>query len=327
MTEVLVTGASGFVGEELVKTLAGRGERVRGLVRTEATAGKVAGWGATPVRGDVRDIDQLRRAMSGCRVVYHVAGVMGGGLSRNHAYEVNVTGTENVLAAARLAGVETLVYVSAAAVLLGSRRVHHADETTPLPFRPLGHYAATKAAAERRVLDAAPMLHTVSVRPPLVWGRVGRGLVKMIEDMARRGPVMLLGSGRHAVSTCHVENLCAGLVLAAEKGRAGEAYFVTDGAPIALRTFFTDVLQRRGLTPRYRSVPMPVARAAASIMDAAWHGLRPGQDSPFSRAMVRLLGEEFTVDDAKARRELGYTPPLSRAAGYQLIADSAAGEG
>jgi nucleoside-diphosphate-sugar epimerase len=136
------------------------------------------------------------------------------------------------------------------------------------------------------------------------------------------------GGGRYRTSTCHVDNVCEGALLAAERGRPGEAYFLTDGPPVEFRDFVTRMLATQGLSvDGVRSIPPAVARFAGAAAETLWSWLPLPGHPPLSRAAVRLIGEEVTVSDAKARRELGYQGRTTREEGLRELAERARAAG
>jgi nucleoside-diphosphate-sugar epimerase len=122
----------------------------------------------------------------------------------------------------------------------------------------------------------------------------------------RDGQFSWIEGGRYLTSTCHVNNVCEGMLLAAEKGRGGEVYFLTDGKPIELREFFTALLDTQGLKPGDRSIPRWLAQIIAFLVETLWKTFSLKTEPPLTRTALKLMGEEVTVDDSKARRELGY---------------------
>jgi nucleoside-diphosphate-sugar epimerase len=317
MRAVFVTGGSGFLGGALLDALSERGETVRALARSEAAAEAVAARGAIPVRGDVTDLDALTAGMGGAELVVHAAARLRGGWSDLDAlHRVNVDGSRTVLQAARSAGVPRLVLISTEQVVLGDRPLVNADESAPYPDRYVGAYAATKAEAERLVLAAStPELATVAVRPRLVWGRGDTRLLPGLLSAARSGRLRWVDGGAHLTSTTHVRNAVEGVLAAADRGRGGQAYFVTDGAPVPFRQFATDLLATRGVVPDAGYVSGRVARAAAGGTGAVWRTLRLPGGPPVDLATVRVVGEECTLRDDRARLELGYEGHVTREQG------------
>jgi nucleoside-diphosphate-sugar epimerase len=124
-----------------------------------------------------------------------------------------------------------------------------------------------------------------------------------------------VGGGRNVTDTAHVDNVVEGMLLAAEKGRPGEAYFVTDGEPVVFREFVTAMIETQGVEPPDRSLPAWTASPLARISEAAWKVLPlPGQP-PMTTFRSWILTQECTIDISKARRELGYEPIVSHEQG------------
>jgi nucleoside-diphosphate-sugar epimerase len=212
------------------------------------------------------------------------------------------------------------VHVGTEAALCDGTPLLDVDESRPLPQRPLPRYPHTKAEAEKRVRAAnAPGFRTVVVRPRLVWGNDDTSLLAALEAAVKAGRFMWMDGGRYPTSTTHVDNVCEGLLLAAGKGRGGEAYFVTDGAPVELRSFFTAMLRTRGVDAGERCVPRGVALALAAVSEKLWDLLGLRTPPPATRMAVRLIGEPVTVNDTKARRELGYLGRVSRDQGLATL--------
>jgi nucleoside-diphosphate-sugar epimerase len=314
---VFVTGGSGFVGRYLLAALRERGDESVALARSDAAAAAVEAAGATTVvRGDLGDVEVMAAAMAGCEVVFHAAAVVNEWGDPEEFHRVNVGGTENVIAAARRAGVPRLVHVSTEAVLVGGGPIVRADETRPLPARPIGLYPTTKGLAERVAREAdGDGLTCVIVRPRFVWGAGDTTLLPELVAAVKDGRFRWVSGGDHLTSTCHVRNLVEALLLAAERGPGGAVYFVTDGEPLPLRAFLTDLLATQGVTIPPRSIPRWLARALAWTVEGLWRLLRLRRRPPITRTAVKLIGEEVTVADDKARRDLGYRGHVTRAAG------------
>jgi nucleoside-diphosphate-sugar epimerase len=318
---VFVTGGSGFVGQHLLRTYAAAGAEVRALARSDRSARAVEAVGARPVTGDVTDGAALRAGMAGCDLVVHAAGNTEQWAPREAFHRVNVVGTATVLEAAGAAGVPRLVHVSTEAVLADGRPLRNVDETHPRPARLVGDYAVTKARAEDLVLAAnGPDLATVVVRPRLVWGPGDATILPAVVDAASAGRFAWIDGGRYLTSTCHVTNTCAGIVAAGRDGRGGEVYFLTDGEPVEFRTFLTALAGTAGVELGDRSIPRPLAWAVATALEPVWRLLPLRGAPPITRTFLALSAQEMTVDDGKARQEIGYRPPVDRAAGLAALA-------
>jgi nucleoside-diphosphate-sugar epimerase len=320
MPTAFVTGGSGFIGSRLIERLAGDGWTVRALARSDGAAERVRRAGATPVRGDLGDKPALSRGAQGADVTFHVAAKADDWGDWKEFRRVNVDGTKMVLAASRAAGVRRVVHVGTEAALLHGQPLVMADERTPLALHSPSPYPATKAEAEAAVVSAnGDGLETIVVRPRFVWGPGDTTLMPVMIELVESGRFRWIGGGGHLTSTTHVDNCVAGLVLAADHGTPGAAYFVTDGTPVVFREFVTALLATRGVQPPDASVPRPVAAAVARAGEAAWRLLPLGGAPPLSRFAVWVASLECTLDDSRARAELGYGPVISRADGLAAL--------
>jgi nucleoside-diphosphate-sugar epimerase len=253
---VFVTGATGFVGAHLVKTLRARGDSVTALVRRRALA-EQQGWGSDVrlVNGDLGDEAALHEACAGADVVYHVAGK----ISARDLTDFMVTnrdGTANVLEAARDGGVRRFVYVSSLAVGGPTVPGHPIDESRPPA--PVTNYGRSKLAGEVLV-QAMPMAWTI-IRPPVVYGEWDRSTLKIFQ-LAKRGVVPLFGDGSQELSVIHAEDLAHAIVAAGTgAAAAGRVYYAAHPGLTTSRALALAIGHALGQRPRIMGVPPVVVR-------------------------------------------------------------------
>jgi nucleoside-diphosphate-sugar epimerase len=306
---VFVTGGSGFIGGRLIRRLVADGRRVRALARSAAAAETVAGAGAAPVRGDLSDRAALIAGAEGCRLAFHAAAAVLEWGPREEFVRANVDGTKLVLDACREAGVGRLVHVGTEAATMAGQPLVAIDETAPLRPDSKADYCATKAMAEQAVRAAnGDGLETVVVRPRLVWGVGDPTILPGVVEAVRAGRFRWIAGGRHETSTTHVDNVVEGLVRGGERGRPGEAYFVTDGDPVVFRDFITELVGTQGVEIPDKGLPKGVAGAAAAGSEAVFRTLRLKGTPPLTRMAYWLSALECTIDISKAREQLGYAP-------------------
>jgi nucleoside-diphosphate-sugar epimerase len=304
----------------LIERLRSDGHDVRALARSERAAAVVRERGAEPVSGELDELDALAAGASGCEFAFHAAAALGDWGAREEFERVNVQGTANVLRACADAGVRRFVHVGTEAALLAGEPLVDVDETAPLRPDSPALYSATKARAEQLVLAANRNgFETVVVRPRFVWGRGDTTLLPTMVGLVRQGRFAWIGGGRHRTSTTHVDNTVEGLVLAASRGVAGNAYFVTDGEPVVFREMVSQLLATQGVQAPSRNIPTGVAGALAAGGETLWRGLRLPGRPPLTRFGYWVSSQECTIRIDKAREQLGYAPVRSRDEGMEEL--------
>src|SRR3954453_21888586 len=322
MATAFVTGGSGFVGGALIRRLARDGWTVRALARSDASARAVEEAGADAVRGDLDDTAAMRSGADGADVFHHAAAKVEDFGDPADFQRVTVQGTKNALAAAREAGVPRFVHVGTEAALMAGQPLVNVNESTPLRPDSRAPYPWSKAKAEQAVRDAnGSGLETVVVRPRFVWGRGDTTLLPQMVEMTRQGKFAWIGGGGQLTATSHIDNTVEGLVLAAERGKPGAVYFVTDGDPVVFREFVSELIRSQGVEPPTRTVPLPVARAVAATSETAWKLLRRKDRPPLSRFTVWVSALECTLDDSRARDEMVYREIKTREQGVAELRD------
>ena len=320
MERAFVTGGSGFVGRNLIRTLIGRGDQVRALVRSKAAAQAVESLGAEAVRGDLDETDVMRAGMRGCAVVFHAAAKVEEWGDPASYYHVNVTGTRNVLHAAREAAVPKLVHVSTEAVLADGGPLVQVNEAWAYPDRPIPRYPETKAESERLVLAAnSESLATVVIRPRFIWGGDDTSLLPQLVSAVKSGRFMWIDGGHYLSSTTHVDNVVEGLICGWRQGRGGEIYFVTDGEPVEFRQMITELLATQGIRIPDKRAPLWLIKAVAEVTERIWTLANIQRPPPATRVLVGLVAQEVTIDDSKARSEIGYVGRMTREAGLAAM--------
>jgi dihydroflavonol-4-reductase len=307
MAPVFVTGGTGFLGGAIIERLVAEGRPVRALARSDAASRELAALGAEPVRGDVLDRATLDPALEGCEVAYHVAGANAFCLpDPTPLFEVNVTGSRNVVLAAAAAGVRRLVYTSSAATL-GEEHGTVGNEQSVHRGWFLSNYERSKFEAEQAVLEAAreTELDVVCVNPASVQGPGRTG------GTARLLIGYLNGKQKAAVDTrlslVDIADCTQGHLLAEAGGTPGERY-VLCGASLTVREALALLGRLTGLEEQPRFLPPRLALALSGGVEAVGRVRR--RKPPVCRELVRTLLHGHAYDGSKATRELGlaYTP-------------------
>jgi nucleoside-diphosphate-sugar epimerase len=275
------------------------------------------------VPGDLDDATGLRAGAAGCDVCFHAAAKVEDWGDPADFERINVRGTENAIAACREAGVRRLVHVGTEAALMAGEPLVNVDEDAPLrPDSPV-LYSSSKARAEQAVRAANDgSLETVVMRPRFVWGRGDTTLLPALVELVRAGRFRWVGGGGQLTDTAHIDNTIEGLWLGATRAPAGGVYFLTDGEPVVFREFVGAMLETQGVRPPDKSVPAPVAGAAAAVAERLWRLTRRSGAPPLTRFAVWVSSQECTIDITRARAELGYVPVTTRQTGLDELTGS-----
>lgn len=313
MPTALVTGATGFVGSNLVAALNRRGWQVRVLCRPQASHEALAGLEYETVLGDLVDPDSLARALAGVELVFHAGAVSGYWRAPlRQLYAVNVDGTRHVMQAALRAGVARVVHTSSCAALGVPAPGRPADERHEFNIPPNRfRYGHSKALAEREVRRAVRAgLSAVIVNPAVVLGPRDINFISgSLLREAARGRLLAVPPG--GLNVVHIDDVVAGHLAAAERGAVGERYILA-GENLSHRALGALVCAAVGRPPPRLTVP----RAALGLLalGAALVTRLAGPRLPISAEQLRLAGNFLYFDGAKARRAFGLAPAPAGAA-------------
>jgi dihydroflavonol-4-reductase len=301
----LVTGATGFIGSAVARVLIERGHRVRALVRRGSSRANLEQLPVEVVEGDLRDPTSLRRAIAGCRAVFHVAADYRLWVPDPASlYATNVAGTEALLQAAEAERVERFVYTSSVGALGIDPSGQPADEQTPVQMGEIiGHYHRSKLLGEQLARQFAARLPVVIVNPSFPVGPrdikpTPTGLT-ILKAAAGRMPAYL----DTGINLVHVDDVAEGHHLAFEKGRAGMSY-ILGGWNLSLRELLLLIAQISGRAPRLVRLPQGAAMAMAYALEG--FARLTGRTPLASRDEVRLARRPMYFSSRRAERELGY---------------------
>lgn len=331
---VLVTGGTGFLGRRLVERLLAAGRPVTVLARRSDPA--LAAMGVRFINASLDDTTAVQAACAGIATIFHVAAKVGVWGRYEDFFRTNVLGTRALLAGARTHGVARFVHTSTPSVVYNGHALANANESLPLTTACPSPYPLTKAIAEREVLSAnSAQLHTVALRPHLIWGVGDPHLVPRVLARARAGRLRIVGDGQNRVDMVHVDN-AVDAHLAAESAlscsqlstlnsqlpaASGRSYFITNGEPVLLWDWINQLLAALGEPPVTRRISLRTASVIGAVCETAWRALPLRGEPPMTRFIAAELAKDHWFDLTAARRDLGYVPRISMTAGTtELIA-------
>lgn len=311
MKAILVTGATGFVGWHIARKLLDRGERVRVLVRDAKRLRELDG--VECVTGDLRDPASLACAIQGCRVAFHAAADYRlWTRTPDDMFQSNVEGTRNLLAAAKSAGVERVVYTSTVGCI-GLREQDLGDEQTPVSLADMsGAYKRSKFLAERVALEFAEKgFPVVIVNPTAPMGDRDfkpTPTGKILVDVVRGAMPAYVDTGLNIVD---VRDVADGHLAALDRGCPGERY-ILGSENLTLKEIVTMAAQIAEKPAPSLQVPYALAYTAGAV-STAWAGIT-GKEPRAPLDAVRMAKKKMWVSHEKAARELGYSPGPPRGA-------------
>jgi nucleoside-diphosphate-sugar epimerase len=324
---VLVTGATGFTGGHLARSLAARGDEVRVLVRPRpgSDPGRSfthLGADATHmdvVYGDVRDAEAVRRAADGVDVIYHIAAIYRQAGLRDEEYRaVNATAARTVIEAAKAGGATRVVHCSTVGV---HGDVEHPPADEGAPLRPGDVYQQTKLEGEEVARAAArdTGVEVVIARPTGIYGPGDRRLLKLFRGVARRRFV-ILGSGEIFYHLTYIDDLVDGLRLCATVPAAAGRTYILAGPEVTTLKQLTEIIAAEAHVPPPKlHLPVWPFWTAGAICEAlcAPFGIEP----PLYRRRVDFFTKSRAFDISRARAELGYAPATGLAEGIRKTLD------
>lgn len=323
--KVLITGGQGFVGRALVERFATLGHQVICADIIAEPFHKDVQF----LKLDLRDRDAVIKACAGMDSVIHNASLVHTRHNREEdVWAVNLGGTENILEACKRHSVPRLVYMSSASAVYEGKDVENGDETLPYSRISQAPYADSKIAAEKKVLafSGTGATQACAIRPHVIFGAGDKRFIASIVDKAKQGKLTKAIGNRDKLSDfTYIDNLVDATVAAEERLTpgspvCGQAYFVTNGEPIAFFDFIEKVIVEMGYPPITGKVPYWLAYAVATIVESV-DTLRGGTlnaEGTLSRFAVRYMVTHHYFNIAKAKRDLGWQPKVSLAEGIKL---------
>ena len=298
--KALIVGASGNIGSRLVPALRSRGHEVRAMVRPDSKR-RPAADNVEIFSADVMKAAELKGAAGGVDVVYHLVGYLFAP-RRSQVEPLNMAAARNVAEMAMAAGVNRLVFTSSVLVYGPNGRLPSAEDD---PRRPDTAYSRAKAAVEDYLLSLAPHLQATIMRVGHVYGP-NVSAIEEFKNLIERGFYRTAGPGEHLTPPINVDDLALALCLAGENPKAASRiYNVNDDEPLPLREFSDLLAERIGKGPVKRA-PVWVFKSAAALLESL--SKVTGRQPFFDLDTVTLMTEAHSGDNARLKRELGWSP-------------------
>lgn len=308
-----ITGASGFIGSALIAGCIDRKWNVRVLQHTRRLEEKItSGQKLDVVGGDITRPGSLQGHLEGVDILFHCAAALGASiLPESGFFRINAEGTNNVLQAAKDAGVPKIVHFSSAGVLGSVKRGEVAGENYPL--NPENTYDRSKLEGEkiaRRFAEEG--MDIVIVRPGWVYGPCDRRTFKLFKAIAKKRFV-LVTKGKTLQTPVHIDDLVKGVFLCAEKGRRAQIYHIAGNEALEVRDIVTSIASATGSNIPPISLPLWPVKLAALAMERSFALFN--KEAPLTRGKLSFFIHPKPLAIQKAKQELGYAPKISFAEG------------
>lgn len=316
--KIFITGATGFIGYNLAKSMIKKGYQVKALVRSPDKADKLKELKIEIVKGDLSDKGLLTNAISDAEAVFHLAGTLGGfGIPNEVYFKTHVLGTRNILDVCwNLPNLKQFIFCSTIGVLGPCKDRPFSEKQV---YNPTNVYERTKTEAEKLVVDAVKQgLPTTVVRPGLVYGPYDLHVLQMFKAI-RNKRFFLIGKGKNTIHPVYIEDLIQGFLLTLNNPKAiGQIYNIAGEKTVESRHFFQVIADNIGAKlPKYR-IPIWVAGLVLYplIFSAKIFRFQPILTKSRLRFFINNRG--CSID--KAKRKLGYQPKFSLEQGIKLTA-------
>ncbi|MCW5695727.1 MAG: NAD-dependent epimerase/dehydratase family protein [Bauldia sp.] len=307
-----MTGATGFLGQHLVRGLLAAGQQVIATGRNLKIGMALQAEGADFRPVDLTDRPGLLAAMKGAAAVVHAGALSSAWGKPRDFHASNVEGTENVIAAAIANGVRRLVYVSSPSVSTRQTDQWNQTEADPLPDEHVSLYSHTKRLGEDRVNAAAGRIETVILRPKAIYGPGDTAIFPRLIKAAARGRLPQIGDGNTITNLTHVSDVVQAILLALTSDAAvGHTYVITGGEDVRIWDVIREVVTRSGFEAPKRHWSLRRAMRIARILERVWKLYRLPGEPPLTTYTAGILGLSQTYDISAARRDLGYEPKIT----------------
>jgi len=324
---VLVTGASGFLGGNLIHRLLDQGCTVKGLCRRPQP--ELEALGVKMLYVDMADAKSVRNACQEADTVFHTAAKVGIWGNYREFHDANVIGTQSIVNGCRDFEVSKLVYTSTPSVVFNAEAISGANESLPYGDDIPCHYPTTKVIAEKAVLAAHGLppgnLKTVALRPHLIWGPGDPNLIPRVLDRGRKGKLRIVGEGNNRVDLSYIDNVVDAHLSAEaaldklENNPGGNAYFIGNDEPVLLWEWINGLLNRNGISTIKKKISLAQAQRVGAVLELIWKALRLRGEPPMTRFVASELAKDHWFDNAAAKRDLDYHPRVSMAEGMNRL--------
>ncbi len=308
--KVLITGATGFIGSHIVKSLIAKGHKVRALVRKSSDTSGIKGPGVDLALGDITDPESLAAAVLGMDAVIHLAAMVSDFGPYKDFIALNIDGVKNILNAAKDEGVSKFVHFSTNDVLGIHKGGVLVDDT--FPYKKTGYpYPDTKIEGEKIAFEYHKKygLPVSVIRPSWVYGPGDKTFIPEVVDAMRTGMMIYFGDKRNTISLNYIDNLTDAVLLLLERPEAvGEAFISNDDHPVTWEWLVKKLADGLDLKLPKITLPFNLAMGLARIVEFIFKLLKIKSRPPLTTYAIDICGSNMVYSARKMKEVLGYKP-------------------
>ncbi len=305
---VLVTGATGFLGKKLAYRLLELGYNVTGIGRNESIGKELSEHGVTFISCSLEDRESILSVCKGKDFVFHSGALSSPWGKYNAFYNANVVGTQNVLDGSKEAGVKRFIHVSTPSLYFHYDERLNVKEDEPIPNTFVNAYAKTKFLAEQLVDNAfADGLPTITIRPRALFGPGDNAILPRLINVCEKGFFPRMNDDNVLVDITYVENVVDALILCMNSvpETLGQKYNITNGVQIDLYSVIEDVMRQLGKDFKYKNLSFKKAFTVAGVLEFVSRTVLLGKEPILTKYTVSVLSKSQTLNIDKAKKRVG----------------------
>ncbi|WP_080846035.1 NAD-dependent epimerase/dehydratase family protein [Cytobacillus gottheilii] len=312
--KMLVTGATGFLGQKLVVRLVQMGYEVIGLGRNKQAGAALQKSGVLFKHVELSNREEVLDACQHADYVFHCGALSSPWGKYEDFYQANVMGTRHIIEACQTHRVKRLVYVSTPSIYFYYDERKNVKEDDVLPAAFVNEYAQTKFLAEEEIDQAFRNgLPVITIRPRAIFGPGDQAILPRLIRVCEKGALPIIGNEKVEVDITYVENVVDALLLCLKSGEhtLGQKYNITNGVNVDLYEMIEKVMEQLGKPVRYKKISEKTAFSLAKWLEFISKHLLRGREPILTRYTVSVLSKSQTLNIERAKEELGYKPRVS----------------
>ncbi|HEX9062293.1 MAG TPA: SDR family NAD(P)-dependent oxidoreductase [Clostridia bacterium] len=322
MKNILVTGATGFLGKKVSEELVKSGYNVIGMGRNRKAGEYLVKKGIHFLEADLRDEESIISSCKNIDCIVHSGALSSPWGKYKDFYDINVKGTEAILKGAKKHQVKKIIYVSSPSIYFDFTDKFNIKESDKLPLKFASYYSETKYLAEEVLDKASGSIDYITIRPRAIYGIGDTTLFPRIISANKKTGVPLINEGKQILDITSVENVAHAIMLCmnVDSRATGQKFNITDGEPMEFRSILKMLFEGLETELRVLNISYKTAYNLSYLMELLSKYLLFGKEPLFTRYSLGVISKSQTLDISKARDILGYRPVISTSDSIKNVA-------